>query len=557
MLSFKAFVFLLALVAGQDVPVIDEKDTPFMQEIMPHLESMGPRSVAKIMHNVPVFQEDLKAMLGSTPKNDEGNLGRSAVRYALNRLFIQRHGWFVNGLFTAGAKWNASLAGDLSFMEDLVPRAALNLFEKQLSAQGLDGKQVALLGSIVEETVLSEARAVLTSNYKLLHVPTSRNVSRAQAQTLVSIHLMKQITQADESICPTKYGGKFLLRCLQTVTEQVDPNWPKTVQFLRDLQQEVVPAEKQSLDFESVALVATAIESRWGRWTASRNCKSLKDKLIKIEEGHNTGCVSLSTFYERSLNPQDGWQFKETPEYLRELGALDETQPKDPKILIPNYVNALANCFSSGKYYQSCCINECEGLQAQIESAVQTSSAHPDDIISIVKQLSSSTVAATGDLPLPLRRHLQEIAELHGGRVPLQGRMFAQWLHFAYPHECPYPHISGSTHQVGLDLTSDTQFVSDAVVARTIEEGKHVNHTETTGTCMQWRSEEELFVPTERAMSRSLRELAEEDSVWELVRSMALFSMFGLLMTTAMTSTRRIRTVCKGRPEDLKPCYFV
>merc|ERR1719386_202445 len=41
------------------------------------------------------------------------------------------------------------------------------------------------------------------------------------------------------------------------------------------------------------------------------------------------------------------------------------------------------------------------------------------------------------------RGQLAEIAGLHGGEVPVHGRLFAQWLHFVFPHECPYPHMGG------------------------------------------------------------------------------------------------------------------
>lgn len=39
---------------------------------------------------------------------------------------------------------------------------------------------------------------------------------------------------------------------------------------------------------------------------------------------------------------------------------------------------------------------------------------------------------------------LDEIAAGNGGRVPLHGRLFAQWMHHAYPRECPRPHEDGA-----------------------------------------------------------------------------------------------------------------
>jgi hypothetical protein len=46
---------------------------------------------------------------------------------------------------------------------------------------------------------------------------------------------------------------------------------------------------------------------------------------------------------------------------------------------------------------------------------------------------------------------LQAIADRHSGLVPLHGRLFAQWMHYAFPSECPYPHIAES--QAALTAT--------------------------------------------------------------------------------------------------------
>merc|ERR1719277_2062553 len=43
-----------------------------------------------------------------------------------------------------------------------------------------------------------------------------------------------------------------------------------------------------------------------------------------------------------------------------------------------------------------------------------------------------------------LKNQLEHIAKTHGGNVPLHGRLFAQWLHYVFPRECPFPHKAGS-----------------------------------------------------------------------------------------------------------------
>merc|ERR1719191_536293 len=42
-----------------------------------------------------------------------------------------------------------------------------------------------------------------------------------------------------------------------------------------------------------------------------------------------------------------------------------------------------------------------------------------------------------------LHTWLNDIASMHDGQVPVHGRLLAQWLHFVFPHECPYPHLGG------------------------------------------------------------------------------------------------------------------
>jgi len=297
--------------------------------------------------------------------------------------------------------------------------------------------------------------------------------------------------------------------------------------------------QQHGWSFSSVAFLATEMESRWSPWRAGRNCQGIKSNLLEMEEGRNTGCVRLSDFYNRSMDPVNGWQYKESPTYLRDSGALDESDPKNPRIIIPNYINAPANCFASGKFYESCCINECEDLQVRIERTLQNSEPEPQEIIQVVKGLSSGTVSANKMLSTRLQTRLMSISTLHGGRVPLQGRLFAQWMHFAFPRECPFPQLSGSTHPARLDVNSDSQFVTDRLAAWLIREGKSLPRANSTGTCMHWRREEELFVPTVHPSQTSMAALAEDSSVWASVKLVASVSSITLLAAALFASFRK------------------
>merc|ERR1719394_778451 len=155
--------------------------------------------------------------------------------------------------------------------------------------------------------------------------------------------------------------------------------------------------------FDHVADVVQEVGHRFGGFQ-NAECQVLKEKLVDMEyEG--SGRVPLSKFYS-GINDDRDWPFLESAEYLRNLGALDDTNPSRPAVIIPNFLSSPSNCVAPSSFYSVCCMDECEGLLSQVEQAVASPAA---------------SVA-----------RLEEVAGHHGdGRVPLHGRLFAQWLHHA------------------------------------------------------------------------------------------------------------------------------
>merc|ERR1719401_3231685 len=82
---------------------------------------------------------------------------------------------------------------------------------------------------------------------------------------------------------------------------------------------------------------------------------------------------------------------------------------------------------------------------AHLEREGQAPQATVERVLGLVTSLPSASVPANRTLPAGLVRKLEEVAAHHGGVVPLHGRLFAQWMHFAYPRECMYPHVSNTT----------------------------------------------------------------------------------------------------------------
>mmetsp|Transcript_116553 Transcript_116553/g.330269 ORF Transcript_116553/g.330269 Transcript_116553/m.330269 type:complete len:360 (-) Transcript_116553:86-1165(-) len=171
-------------------------------------------------------------------------------------------------------------------------------------------------------------------------------------------------------------------------------------------------------------------------------CKSLKHTMQQIE-GWKPGRVRLSAFYNKGLYSH--WRFTEKPEYLRTLGALDESDVSQQQVILPNYLMARTNCLEASDLYALCCQNECEGLMSHLEQEIGAPKASVDRVAELVAALPSATVAAPRDLSAALLGRLQQVAESNAGAVFLHSRLFAQWMHHAFPRECPYPHEAGTT----------------------------------------------------------------------------------------------------------------
>jgi len=252
------------------------------------------------------------------------------------------------------------------------------------------------------------------------------------------------------------------------------------------------------------------IGERYGRWQDSE-CRDMKASLLKLEDP-GTGRVLLKSFYGDALD--GAWQFTESVAYLKELGALDETDPMRMSVIIPNYINSPSNCLATSSIYSVCCINECEALLGHLEREIGEPDGSPAQILELVSNLPSSTVQTPRSISSELKGLLEEVASHHQGRIPLHGRLFGQWMHHAYPRECPYPHKAGSTKPMtphdwidekGLPAfsASKEEMAHHAKDPPTEEMISSANATEVTGNSLMWTVEEELIVSTTAPPSHS------------------------------------------------------
>jgi len=218
-------------------------------------------------------------------------------------------------------------------------------------------------------------------------------------------------------------------------------------------------------------------------------CVAQKDRLVDAEYP-GTGRVSLAKFYADQEN-----QLQESVAYIRNMGALDETNTARPAVVIPNYMSSPSRCMPFSSYFSVCCPDDCESVIGRIEEAVQEPSAEPNRLARIVADTPSDTQEAPRNLTATLVTRLGDIAGRHGGRVPLHGRLFMQWLHHAYPRECPYPHVSGTTNPVTQDEWLNMHPDIEDVQASESEKEVHMaSHVDDLGSLepLPWTDVEEL-----------------------------------------------------------------
>jgi len=400
-----------------------------------------------------------------------------------------------------------------------------SVFEHRLGDRGLNLHELAVLGATLEHLIHDEAVERLQKAYDALNHNTNTTLTFNQASDITYAY-MKLFILGDEIGVSTS----------NSEMNEIYSGWQDTKDFARVILQDTANQEhcdgtRANLNFDVITKSVEEISEQYGRFQ-NRECAAMKHDLIKLGD-RNIGRVPLSEFYRPALEGES-WQFMESVEYLRSVGALDETDPHLPSVIIPNYVGSMSNCVVSTSYYSVCCIDECEALISQLEKEFTSPEADPKEVLSVVSGLSSSTVAGPRELSAPLIRRLEDIADGHQGSVPLHGRLFAQWMHHAFPRECPFPHVSGTTNPLAEKTwikQEEMQKVSDAW---------HVAELPEDVELTQWTHEEELLVP--RPAPRN-----SGSSLWAGLRNaMFLSALVAGGLRAVLTTGQASRTLCGG-----------
>jgi len=501
--------FSLSLFSVADANAFLKANSHLKQELMSEEEVQtsllaeveGTFGEGSASSRVKQLEASLAPMYTALPKNEKGFLGHATVRYALHRLFIQRHGWSIKGLDANGGHRNSTSSAGL--LKEQVPAYIQDLFEQRLGGRGFGLHELGVLAATIEHLVHSEAIKRLGEALKVHdYLPTSV-MSITEADDVLDTYMTSYILGEDLSNMTLKDAEE-----IKVEMPDVYMAWNETQDFVRSVRLNVTASDASveqrasgQLDFSLVARVAERVGEQFGRFQ-DHECQQIKSSLISKEDS-GTGRIRLSEFYKPALG-SGAWQFQESVEYLRQLGALDERE-SEPRVIIANYISSPSNCIASSSFYSVCCIDECESLLGHLEQQIAAPESTPERISALVAQLSSSSSIAPRNLSSILVSRLGEIASGHGGTVPLHGRLFAQWMHHVFPRECPYPHLSGTTNpqtpdewleSTGLENTATDEEMQEHVSNAEAVRESQVNQAEEKedAETLPWSPEEELLV---------------------------------------------------------------
>lgn len=443
-----------------------------------------------------VKQKDLEAMFMSLPKNGHGQLEPSTVRYALHRHFVAKYGWYVKGLDPAGSGWHPS--HDAEMLKDWVPSFIQEIMERRLHGKGLDLADLASFAATLEDLIHAEGIDDLKGVYNSLSLPLDDEVAHEDFDLSLRSFLA-QITVG----FGRKIKGRFEVEKLEAEARDMYPEFDDIVMWTRDLHSTFLflhTAQSNPFVVRGTSFRAAAdFMKLWLHGFAAvvnPDCRIVKEQLTDMDVA-GSGRVPLADFYSNA-----DLQFHESLDYLRNLAAVEEHGFSKPRLIITNYINSASRCLPFSGYYSVCCPDECEGLIGHVEQAVQAPVSTPQQIAHIVSGLSSDTIVAPRNLSSTLLERLDDIAKVHGGAVPMHGRLFMQWMHHAFPQECPYPHEAGTTKPVGQEEwllmhdEIDDAMVSDADKAKLIEFWRSQEAANSDGTAgleaIPWSATEEL-----------------------------------------------------------------
>jgi hypothetical protein len=435
--------------------------------------------------DLDAIEKRLLPIWNSLPKKLFGRIERPSLRYMVHRYFMGTSSLVVRG-FERSQPVNMSLVGSADGISVMVPAYVEAVLESQhAEVHGFDLKDAVHVVAMLKKLIADADGMVLEQAYADLGKSTQEPIGLHGLLDVLRNYLANWLMKDDPVALerfrrdPSKLDVEF-------------PHWNRIVAFRDGVVQSFdfkrfrnAKGLTRSYTFSDVREIVSSITSSFAFYWDDL-CIEMRDQLISMDT-HHTGRVPLRMFYSKPLSLE--WRFAESEDYLRELGALDETSRfhSGKEVIIPNYLSAASNCAIATEHYQLCCTDPCDAIFSELEVAIGGPAAPPEQIMELIGNMSNAHSRELDEEEAPqlrgsLQRQLEQIAATHPlGLIPVHGRLFAQWLHYVFPRECPFPHKTGSTSQVRPSgFTGGNYIVTEA------DRLKHVKQAD--GSSVPWEN---------------------------------------------------------------------
>jgi len=499
-----AVAALTAFVTMTSIPTVTANKQAFLANRAYHLTSedfrtalgavMGCGGAMETEHLAEV-EKVLKPMWDVLPKSKEGKIEWRMVRFLAHRYFMQQSSLLIRG-FEPMRQINASEPGAPQIMGNQLPS-----LDKH-GARGFSLEDVSAMVAALENLIRGAEGELLEVVYEEKRYGLSDGLSHQQLSDVLEAYMVHWMIDEEPMII------QALLRN-QTLREEALPKWRDIRNFLegvlktQEFKRQHTPvmgggalALGGQYSFQEAQKAVKHVTKKFAHWWENE-CQVIKDSLVALDKT-GTGRILLSEFY--GANADGEWRFGESEAYLRELGALDESLPsKGKQVIIPNYLQGASNCIVATSEYLVCCVNECEPFLNELEEAVGGPLAEPQQVLELVGNMTNLDDEAP-QIDTRLRRQLDSIAETHAGKIPLHGRLFAQWLHYVFPRECAFPHKVGTASAVTPSQYGDSFIASEDEVTNYAADRENettsyvtLGQQEETAWMSQWSEDEELL----------------------------------------------------------------
>lgn len=478
-----AHVVALGVVLSAS-PSVEARTGDFLsaESVEDNLQDAMGTALGMAASRLPDIVRALEPLFSVLPKNGFGRIERAMLRYVLHRHFQRQYNVAVRGLEpTQNLVGATALVTAEGIFRDRAPVFIQGVLEGRFFKKGFALEDAAAIAAVLEELVFEVSDVSLGTplEYK-------RFWNRNELEAMLDGYVLRWMVSDNPNV----------VDLTQAEAEEVVPKWRTVQDFTRGEIDRLVYKRRQAgygnafrlnsftaADFKDVV---KSIASGFGAWW-EQECQGIKKNLVSMDR-EKTGRVALSDFYHESVGGE--WRFSESKAYLRELGALDETSlTKGPQVILPNYLLGASNCIGTSTYYHVCCVNECESLLGEVEQGLGGPVASPSDVFGAV--LNATGEEDRGFLFGHLEQQLSRIAKVHKGLVPLHGRLFGQWMHRAFPRECPFPHRAGSIQSKHPLEFGENYLVTDEEIQQYTKIAKphHSNSQELSASDNTWISE--------------------------------------------------------------------